>query len=197
MFKVEPLRFSRLLDQVKKTSSSCLWLLLVLACSAANLGAASTVQTLSWDDLVPEDYELKPPLPIHDYSDLASIFKAEMDRATGSAFAQQEPNAPVVTTFDQQQVRLAGYVVPLTIDTNSRVIDFLLVPYLGACIHVPPPPSNQIIYVDAEQGLPLDELWEPFWVEGQLQVAALETAEITAGYQLQLVNYQRYTEPSD
>ncbi|MDM1716288.1 DUF3299 domain-containing protein [Thiopseudomonas alkaliphila] len=197
MFKVEPLRFSRLLDQVKKTSSSCLWLLLVLACSAANLGAASTVQTLSWDDLVPEDYELKPPLPIHDYSDLASIFKAEMDRATGSAFAQQEPNAPVVTTFDQQQVRLAGYVVPLTIDANSRVIDFLLVPYLGACIHVPPPPSNQIIYVDAEQGLPLDELWEPFWVEGQLQVAALETAEITAGYQLQLVNYQRYTEPSD
>lgn len=197
MFKVEPLRFSRLLDQVTKTSSSCLWLLLVLACSAANLGAASTVQTLSWDDLVPEDYELKPPLPIHDYSDLASIFKAEMDRATGSAFAQQEPNAPVVTTFDQQQVRLAGYVVPLTIDANSRVIDFLLVPYLGACIHVPPPPSNQIIYVDAEQGLPLDELWEPFWVEGQLQVAALETAEITAGYQLQLVNYQRYTEPSD
>ena len=197
MFKVEPLRFSRLLDQVKKTSSSCLWLLLVLACSAANLGAASTVQTLSWDDLVPEDYELKPPLPIHDYSDLASIFKAEMDRATGSAFAQQEPNAPVVTTFDQQQVRLAGYVVPLTIDANNRVIDFLLVPYLGACIHVPPPPSNQIIYVDAEQGLPLDELWEPFWVEGQLQVAALETAEITAGYQLQLVNYQRYTEPSD
>ena len=197
MFKVEPLRFSRLLDQVKKTSSSCLWLLLVLACSAANLGAASTVQTLSWDDLVPEDYELKPPLPIHDYSDLASIFKAEMDRATGSAFAQQEPNAPVVTTFDQQQVRLAGYVVPLTIDANSRVIDFLLVPYLGACIHVPPPPSNQIIYVDAEQGLPLDELWEPFWVEGQLQVAVLETAEITAGYQLQLVNYQRYTEPSD
>lgn len=197
MFKVEPLRFSRLLEQVKKTSSSCLWLLLVLACSAANLGAASTVQTLSWDDLVPEDYELKPPLPIHDYSDLASIFKVEMDRATGSAFAQQEPNAPVVTTFDQQQVRLAGYVVPLTIDANSRVIDFLLVPYLGACIHVPPPPSNQIIYVDAEQGLPLDELWEPFWVEGQLQVAALETAEITAGYQLQLVNYQRYTEPSD
>ncbi|MDM1695723.1 DUF3299 domain-containing protein [Thiopseudomonas alkaliphila] len=197
MFKVEPLRFSRLLEQVKKTSSSCLWLLLVLACSAANLGAASTVQTLSWDDLVPEDYELKPPLPIHDYSDLASIFKAEMDRATGSAFAQQEPNAPVVTTFDQQQVRLAGYVVPLTIDANSRVIDFLLVPYLRACIHVPPPPSNQIIYVDAEQGLPLDELWEPFWVEGQLQVAALETAEITAGYQLQLVNYQRYTEPSD
>lgn len=197
MFKVEPLRFSRLLEQVKKTSSSCLWLLLVLACSAANLGAASIVQTLSWDDLVPEDYELKPPLPIHDYSDLASIFKAEMDRATGSAFAQQEPNAPVVTTFDQQQVRLAGYVVPLTIDANSRVIDFLLVPYLGACIHVPPPPSNQIIYVDAEQGLPLDELWEPFWVEGQLQVAALETAEITAGYQLQLVNYQRYTEPSD
>lgn len=197
MFKVEPLRFSRLLEQVKKTSSSCLWLLLVLACSVANLGAASTVQTLSWDDLVPEDYELKPPLPIHDYSDLASIFKAEMDRATGSAFAQQEPNAPVVTTFDQQQVRLAGYVVPLTIDANSRVIDFLLVPYLGACIHVPPPPSNQIIYVDAEQGLPLDELWEPFWVEGQLQVAALETAEITAGYQLQLVNYQRYTEPSD
>lgn len=197
MFKVEPLRFSRLLDQVKKTSSSCLWLLLVFVCSAANLGAASTVQTLSWDDLVPEDYELKPPLPIHDYSDLGSIFKAEMDRATGSAFAQQEPNAPVVTTFDQQQVRLAGYVVPLTIDANSRVIDFLLVPYLGACIHVPPPPSNQIIYVDAEQGLPLDELWEPFWVEGRLQVTALETAEITAGYQLQLVNYQRYTQPTD
>ena len=181
----------------QRLQRSCWGLLLAVAFSSVNLAAASTVQTLSWDDLVPEDYELKPPLPIHDYSDLASIFKAEMDRATGSAFAQQEPNAPVVTTFDQQQVRLAGYVVPLTIDVNNRVIDFLLVPYLGACIHVPPPPSNQIIYVDAEQGLPLDELWEPFWVEGRLQVTALETAEITAGYQLQLASYQRYTEHSD
>jgi hypothetical protein len=51
-----------------------------------------------------------------------------------------------------QRVRMGGYLLPLEV-SGTEVIEFLLVPYVGACIHVPPPPPNQIIYVKAEKGV--------------------------------------------
>lgn len=47
---------------------------------------------------------------------------------------------------DGQTVRVAGYIVPLE-DNHRELSEFLLVPFVGACIHTPPPPPNQMIYV--------------------------------------------------
>ncbi|MCH1601167.1 MAG: DUF3299 domain-containing protein, partial [Pseudomonadales bacterium] len=53
------------------------------------------------------------------------------------------------------------------------------VPFFGACIHVPPPPPNQIIYVKYEQGVELDSLYDAYYVLGELngQVVRNEMAE--------------------
>ena len=40
---------------------------------------------------------------------------------------------------------------PLEEDSEGPVLEFFLVPYVGACIQVPPPPPNQIVYVKAER----------------------------------------------
>jgi hypothetical protein len=52
--------------------------------------------------------------------------------------------------LDGQNIRLPGYIVPLEVSEEGRTTEFLLVPYFGACIHVPPPPSNQIVHVKSE-----------------------------------------------
>jgi hypothetical protein len=51
-----------------------------------------------------------------------------------------------VRKLDGQTVRVAGYIVPLD-DDAREISEFLLVPYVGACIHTPPPPPNQMVYV--------------------------------------------------
>ena len=53
-------------------------------------------------------------------------------------------------SLEDKEVKLPGYVIPL--EYYGREINtFLLVPYIGACIHVPPPPPNQIVYVDSKK----------------------------------------------
>jgi len=66
-----------------------------------------------------------------------------------------------------QQVRLAGYVLPLEMG-GQKVTEFLLVPYVGACIHEPVPPANQIVRVKFERGFEVDGRFTPVWVQGKM-----------------------------
>jgi uncharacterized protein len=74
--------------------------------------------------------------------------------------------------------RVPGYMVPLE-DNLEEVTEFLLVPYPGACIHVPPPPPNQIVHVIMEGKKKAQvRLWmEAVWVEGTLRLAEATTRE--------------------
>ena len=83
-----------------------------------------------------------------------------------------------------QLIRLPGYIVPLEVSEDGRTTDFLLVPYFGACIHVPPPPSNQIVHVTSKEGVKLDELYQPYWIVGALQVKPSTSELADAGYQM-------------
>jgi len=102
------------------------------------------VRELAWTDLIPP--HAKAPIlnlsPMHAFGD-----------ETGPRAAQLYLDAPVVQELNNVEVKLPGYIVPLDLDEDYRVNEFLLVPYFGACIHVPPPPPNQIIYVKAELGI--------------------------------------------
>jgi hypothetical protein len=79
--------------------------------------------------------------------------------------------------------RVPGYMVPLE-DDLEEVTEFLLVPYPGACIHVPPPPANQIVYVImAGDRKAQVRLWmEPVWVEGALKLAEATTRDGALSY---------------
>ena len=84
-------------------------------------------------------------------------------------------------------------MVPVEFDEES-ITEFFLVPYFGACIHSPPPPPNQIIYVHAPQGLKLDTLYDPFWISGTLSTKLIENYMATAAYSLKMASYEPYTE---
>jgi len=72
--------------------------------------------------------------------------------------------------YDQKLVRIPGFMVPLE-DNQSAVTEFLLVSNPQACIHVPPPPPNQMVYVKAEEGKKIKAQFGPVWVHGVLNIS--------------------------
>ena len=153
-------------------------LLALLLLVATPLWAAEPKE-LTWTEMIPADAPPEAPdmTPLHDLSQMGSMEAAP-------AAKQDLPNAPVVPALDGQLIRLPGYIVPLEVSEDGRTTDFLLVPYFGACIHVPPPPSNQIVHVTSKEGVKLDELYQPYWIVGALQVKASTSELADAGYQM-------------
>ncbi|HWK55033.1 MAG TPA: DUF3299 domain-containing protein, partial [Hyphomicrobiales bacterium] len=103
----------------------------------------------------------------------------------------------VVPEMDQRRIRLAGFVVPLDYDEQEHVTRFFLVPYFGACIHTPPPPPNQIVYVSYSKGFELPTLWDPFFIEGTLSTTLIENDMASAAYSLEADNILPYTSENE
>ena len=99
----------------------------------------------------------------------------------------------VVEELDGDRVRMPGYLLPLELE-GTEVTEFFLVPYVGACIHVPPPPPNQIIHVKMaeNESYQSSELFEPVWVTGVISTASTVkelylvdgSADINTGYSM-------------
>jgi hypothetical protein len=85
--------------------------------------------------------------------------------------------------LDGRRVKLPGYIIPFDM-SSAGVTSFMLVPYVGACIHTPPPPPNQLVFVRTEVPWPSDSLWDPVWVSGRLSAKAMSTQIADVGYQL-------------
>lgn len=71
-------------------------------------------------------------------------------------------------TLIGQEIRIPGYVLPLEMK-DRRAVEFLLVPTVGACIHTPPPPGNQLIHVVHPDGIEIKGLYDPVWITGIMQ----------------------------
>jgi uncharacterized protein len=91
-----------------------------------------------------------------------------------------------------KRVRVPGYMVPLD-DSARGVTEFILVPYYGACIHTPPPPPNQMVYVKMTGNRRVEvNLWEPIWIEGELNVSEIDSPYGAIGHQLAGVTLSPY-----
>ncbi|WP_286784735.1 MULTISPECIES: DUF3299 domain-containing protein [Pseudomonas] len=168
----------------------CALLLLLLALSLP--GFAASPRELTWEALIPADAAAAPPpVAMHDLAQLGDALSAE----SAPPVAQQRPSEPTVRELDSVSVKLPGYIVPLDVSEEGRVTEFLLVPYFGACIHVPPPPSNQIVHVKSENGVLLDTLYQPFWIEGTLKVEQSHSDLAESGYAMQAGKIYPYEIP--
>ncbi|MCP5153391.1 MAG: DUF3299 domain-containing protein [Ectothiorhodospiraceae bacterium] len=167
-----------------------------LALSAAWSAEAATEgpRVLSWDDLMPKDWS--PPDPfasmspgqlqaLEDGTEEAEKLMREMQEASRSA--------PVVESLNATEVRIPGYVVPLDF-SGQAVSEFLLVPYFGACIHVPPPPSNQIVYVRTATPYKLEQVFDVVWVTGTMSTKAFTNELGDAGYSIEATQVDPYTD---
>jgi len=161
--------------------------------------AGSGVVTLEWVDLLPaSDLEalLNPPEWLDD------IQEGGMEDRIDSAFLERDEagrryqaallSTTVIREFDQARVRVPGFIVPLEFDEKDRVIEFFLVPYFGACVHLPPPPPNQLIHVRMPGGIPAPHPEDAIWVDGVLGTSLTDHELGTSAYVLQGEGWSHY-----
>ncbi len=163
----------------------------------------SDFKSIEWTDLMPKDdleALLNPPSYVTDVEDgsaedqIASQIKSSIAAANDDRYQQALVSTSVVPEMDGKAIRLPGFIVPLEFDDDQTVTQFFLVPFFGACIHVPPPPPNQVVLVNYPEGIKLDALYDPFWILGILKVELTENDLATAAYTLRMQNYEAYIE---
>lgn len=99
----------------------------------------------------------------------------EMDYITGKS-------SPALQKLNGQQVKIPGFMVPLE-DSQKAVTEFLLVPSPQACIHVPPPPPNQMVYVKMREGS--EVAFGPIWVYGKLNLVTKKSMYGEASFEIE------------
>jgi hypothetical protein len=153
--------------------------------TAATPPAPGQAQTIEWEELIPEDerrnFTAGPPPATHDYLS-----------GEGGLAAQQPMNYTVNGKLEGKAIRIPGFIVPLELDAQGKVTEFFLVPYFGACIHVPPPPPNQMLYVTVAKGIQLDSMYAAYWVTGKLSTKTKQTRLGAAAYSMSASNLEEY-----
>lgn len=166
---------------------------------AAEIGTPFTFddvvyREIMWDGLIPADFTAEAIMA--KYADqLAEIEDGSPEASELYSKMQAEfSTAPVNERLDETLVRIPGFIAPLNY-ADELITEFLLVPYFGACIHVPPPPANQTVLVKAAegQGIQAEDSYYPIWVMGRLTVEGTTTELATAGYSIQDAIFAPYT----
>lgn len=143
---------------------------------------------IDWDALVPTGWD-----PTRQYRGAAIAQLGDgSDAAIALAKRMRETwdNAPTKRELDGALVRLSGYLVPLEAD-QGRLREFLLVPFFGACIHVPPPAANQMVHVRLAEPVPGLRTMDVVWVSGRIETGRIDSAMGTAGYQMLATHLER------
>ncbi|MFM2666650.1 DUF3299 domain-containing protein [Vibrio mediterranei] len=143
------------------------------------------VTVLEWLDLIPKNERNR-------FKELST---QSIDHTSNAA--KQLVAGGVRPELNGRHIKIAGFVIPLEGD-NDVLTDFLLVPFYGACIHVPPPPLNQIIYVRFENGAsaPVQELWDIVYITGILKAETLITydLDVESGYSMKGIVLEVYND---
>jgi uncharacterized protein len=142
------------------------------------------VLELDWKELLPEaersHFTAVAPAPVHD------------SRGEGGPPAVQAQDFSVNKSLEGATVRLPGFIVPLEAVKSGGLSEFLLVPYFGSCIHVPPPPPNQIVYVHTSGRAPLESIYDAYWITGKLHLQTKTTRLGATAYDLSAEKIEVY-----
>ena len=161
----------------------CLLLSLVLVSTLARAELPET----DWLELMPEaDQKALEQMPEidHDSPEAQGTFTEKGGMKQSKGLPAVMYSTKTVPAMNGRDIRIGGYPVPLEADATGNSTLFFLVPYPGACIHVPPPPPNQLILVRYPKGLKLADIYTPLWVTGKVQVEKISNDLADAAYAL-------------
>jgi uncharacterized protein len=141
------------------------------------------LEVMDWPDLLPEKERIayeNDEIFEHDYL------------GEGGPAADQSGSSAIRAELGGKLVKIPGFIVPLNISSEGWVSEFFLVPYFGACIHVPPPPPNQIVYVKMEKGFRLHSIYDPKWITGTLNSQTKSLPMASAAYSMTAQRVEAY-----
>ena len=143
---------------------------------------ANTATRIEWDDLIP------PGVP---YSEI--IGEGVVDELNDNWRPVFDANATKLNpALDGAYIKMPGFIIPIDMSV-AGVTSFVLVPYVGACIHTPPPPANQLVFVTTQAPWPGDDLWDAVWVTGKMRHEIQTTDIADTGYILEADRMEIYT----
>lgn len=178
-------------DRVAEVANNSLAAQAAKAREAEKKLEARGVRQLAWEELMPEGEEER----------LAEMYQAQMAAmygpgavAEGSAgdVGVQIGTFNVVKDLDGQLVRLPGYTVPFEYGAKAEVTEFLLVPYFGACLHNPPPPPNQTVFVKMAEPMALKDISQAVWVEGTIRTQTQSSDLADTAYTIEIASVEPY-----
>jgi|TARA_Y100001970_G_scaffold94000_2_gene118477 hypothetical protein len=177
--------------------------ILIVSSAPAVSADAQSYEDIDWTELMPaEDLSalLNRPAFLDDIADgsaqdsLDNFQQRQLEDEQAQQYQAALSSTRVIQGFDGKAIRIPGFIVPLAQNEDKEVTRFFIVPYFGACLHMPPPPPNQILYVESEQGITLENLYDPYWFEGIVSIEQKVDAMGTSAYSLSLDNYALYEE---
>ena len=183
--------------------------LLMMAATGTNADSSNTqpggdaFKTVEWTDLMPEE-DLNalsnPPEYINEVEDgsfedqINDQFQNTINTIAEDRYQQALVSTSVVSELNGESIRIPGFIVPLEFNDDQTITQFFLVPYFGACIHMPPPPPNQMVFVNYPKGLKLNALYDPFWISGVLKTSLQENDMATSAYAMDMQTFESYQE---
>ncbi|MDJ0919711.1 MAG: DUF3299 domain-containing protein [Henriciella sp.] len=157
----------------------------------ANALAARGVRELGWEELMPEGEEER--LAALYQAQMAMLYSSPIAEGSAADIAVQIGTFNTVPELNETKVRLPGYTVPFEFGANARITEFLLVPYYGACLHAPPPPPNQTVFIISDEPIKLQDLAQAVWIEGTLYTQTQESELADAAYTIKVDKIETYT----
>lgn len=123
----------------------------------------SIVSPITWTDLLPKDvFDFVPETGVTEemWEDPEFIKKVE------------KAGIAIVPELEGRNIRITGFMVPLEVDFGEAetVNEFVLVPSAGMCMHVPPPPPNQLMLVKLSKPERIRSMYQPIGVNGKITI---------------------------
>ena len=143
--------------------------------------AALNYREIQWDELIPKGWD-----PMAAFKGLNMSRLKDSDPRAIEALEKLKAawaEAPVEPSLDGKRLKLAGFVIPLE-RKGDAVLELLLVPYFGACIHTPPPPANQIVHVILKKPAEGLKMMDTFWISGALSLQRGDSSLGIYGYRM-------------
>ena len=162
----------------------------------------SSFKTVKWLDLMPKkdlnalenppDYLINTDEGTQEDEILDEL--RNLPKSIQDEYQRALTSMDVIAEMDNKKIKIPGFVVPLEFNKEKRITQFFLVPYFGACIHLPPPPPNQIIFVTFKKGILVKELLDPVWIYGVLRTSHFENDVGLSAYSLLMEGFESYTQ---
>lgn len=103
------------------------------------------------------------------------------------------------TDLNNTDISMGGFMLALNLE-KGKTSEFLLVPTVGACIHTPPPPPNQIVYIRSKIPVEPKSQFEAVTVKGKMIIEDASnnlflvdgSSDISSGYSLHADTVEKF-----
>ncbi len=161
----------------------------------ADVKSKSELIEITWDDLIPDDF-VQPENPFAKFSKekIDKLMDGSDESNAEIARLQKEFNyAPVGGELDGKRIKIPAYITPLEFDGQTKMREFLLVPYVGACMHTPPPPANQVLHAESTKAVDIKSMYDAVWAIGTIKTETVKSDLAESGYRIEIEDVVPYT----